>query len=121
MMEISFNLIIIVLIFIILDFISGIIRAVKEKNLDSTKMREGLFHKLGFILAIILGIAIEYAMLFMDLGFSIPIVEGICVFLVLTEIVSIIENLIGINPSLNTHAFLKIFGKEKEDTGEADA
>lgn len=112
-MTISMNIIIIVFIFIVLDFISGIIKAVKDKNLDSTKMREGLFHKLGFILAIILGIATEYAMVHMNLGFTVPIADGVCVFIVLTEIVSIIENIVGINPKLNDNAFLKIFGKDE--------
>lgn len=113
-MTISIQIIIIVFIFIVLDFISGIIKAVKEQNLDSTKMREGLFHKLGFILAIILAIAIEYAMLHMELGFTIPVADGVCIFIVLTEIVSILENICGINPKLNNNAFLKIFGREKE-------
>lgn len=113
-MKISIEIIIIVLIFIVLDFVSGIIKAIKEQNLDSTKMREGLFHKLGFILAIILAIAIEYAMLHMELGFTLPIADGVCIFIVLTEIVSILENICGINPQLNKNAFLKIFGREKE-------
>lgn len=120
-MVISYDLIIVVLIFIVLDFVSGIILAVKNKNMNSTKMREGLFHKLGFILTIILGIAIEYAMNYMELGFTIPIVTSICIFLVITEIVSILENLIGINPALNNHAFLKIFGRKNDGSGESHA
>lgn len=118
-MHISIDIIIIVLIFIVLDFITGIINGACHKNVDSSKMREGLYHKLGYIFAIILGIAIEYAMNFLDLGFTIPIVNAICIFIVMTEVVSILENIISINPKLNNNSFLKIFSKDKEDSNDA--
>ena len=40
---------IIALIFNAFDLISGIVAAVREKNLQSSKLRDGLFKKVGFI------------------------------------------------------------------------
>ena len=106
---------IIVLAFIALDIICGIVKGAKAKSLNSTVMREGLYHKIGFILAVVLAAGIEYAMKVFDLGFALPLFVPVCVFIVLTEIVSILENLKEINPELASDTFMRLFGKHSED------
>lgn len=86
--------------FIVFDFITGLISAFKNKEFNSSIMREGLFHKVALILCVILGIAVDYAQKFFDLGMNVPVASGICVFIILMEIGSSIENLGKINPDL---------------------
>lgn len=75
------------LIFMIGDIISGVIQAVINKNLDSQKMREGLLRKILLIVVIILSFIFQYA-------FNIPIISKVvCIYLIVMEIISIMENL----------------------------
>lgn len=102
--------------FIVLDFLSGIIKAFATHGFASTKMREGLFHKIGLLLCLILGYMIDFAQVYLDLGFTVPVAAAICVYITMMEISSIIENACKINPELMPDKLLKIFGGiQKED------
>lgn len=114
-MQIEWHILIVVLIFIVLDVVTGIIKAVMKKELNSTVMRNGLFHKSAFLLAIALAYACEYGMLFLDLGFTMPIVAAVCIYICLTETVSILENLGEINPELANNKFMELFASTKGD------
>ncbi len=114
-MQIDWHILIVVLIFIVLDVVTGIIKAVMKKELNSTVMRNGLFHKSAFLLAIAFAYACEYGMLFLDLGFTMPIVAAVCIYICLTETVSILENLSEINPELANNKFMELFASTKGD------
>lgn len=96
---------------IVFDFITGLISAIKGKNFSSSIMREGLFHKVGSLLFVVLGFGIDYSCKYLDLGVEVPITEGICVYIVLMEIGSIIENIGKINPNLVPSNVSKYFEK----------
>lgn len=102
-------LFVIPLVFNILDIITGFTAAVANKNVSSLAMREGLFHKLGFIFALILAALLQYASGLLNLGVEIPTLGAVAVFVVLTEAVSILENIALINPALANNGFFKIF------------
>lgn len=97
------------LLFIVFDFICGFLQAVANKNMASEKLRQGLFHKCGFVFAIVFGILCEWSMSFVDLGFDVPIALTICVYIILTEIMSILENLGKLSPELASSGFMSIF------------
>ena len=109
--NIDWHVFAIVIAFIVMDVVTGIAQATKNKSLDSSKMRDGLFHKIGFMFAVVLAYLCEYAMLWLDLGFSIPIVSGVCTFVCLTEIVSILENIAMLAPELSENTFLSYFNR----------
>ena len=94
---------------IVLDYITGIVKAVCNKNLSSSKMREGLWHKCGFVLAICLAWVIECGEQHVTLPFTVPVLVAVCTYIIVTEITSIIENLGQINPELQSSKFLEIF------------
>ena len=98
-------------IFIVIDFISGIIKGVREKNFNSSVMREGLFHKCGTLIILSVGYVIDYAQTYVDLGFTVPVSTTICVYIILMEITSIIENVGKINPKLLPNKIKEIFEK----------
>ena len=52
---------------------------------------------------------VQFAMAHMELGLDFPAVDAICVWIVVTEIVSIIENLCIINPAIMDSPVGKLF------------
>lgn len=106
--------VIIAAVFIVMDIVSGLIKGLYQKALSSEKLREGAFHKIGFILVIVLAWVCESAVLHLDLGFDAPLVVPVCTYIALTEIVSIMENIIVINPQLKESKIFDLFeGREK--------
>lgn len=91
---------IIVGVFIIFDIVTGLLSALKNSELNSTKLREGLYHKISEILAVVGGHLLEYGTKYINLGVNIPFFNTVCVYICITELVSIIENLGKINPLL---------------------
>lgn len=96
----QFDLVVIAVVAMVLDIITGFASAVKNKDLSSSKMREGLWHKAGFCGLLILAYLVQFAMVHMELGLNFPAVDAVCIWIVVTEIVSIVENLCVINPSI---------------------
>lgn len=103
------------LLFVCFDFLTGIIKAVKNKNISSSIMREGLLHKCAFVLVIILAIMCEAAMAHLDLGIMVPLIAPVCVYIVLTEIASILENISEIDPELKGSKLFTLFTSSKEE------
>lgn len=95
--------------FIVLDLITGTIKAFAEHDFASSVMREGLFHKVGSILCIVLGLYADYAQQYIDLGVTIPVSGAICAYISLMEIGSVVENVAKINPEIVPENIRKYF------------
>lgn len=91
----------IVLVFIVFDVLSGLIQAIANNELASTVMRRGLWHKAGIILTMFFAVAINLVSEFINLGFDIPAVQGVTVYIVLMEARSIWENIRLIAPEIS--------------------
>lgn len=100
-----------VLVFIILDMVTGLVKAFKEKNYTSSIMREGLFHKCGSALCVVFGVIVDYAQTLIDLGQTVPVAIPICGYIILMEIGSIIENICAINPEIMPDKLKAYFSK----------
>lgn len=109
--------IVIALIFHAIDLISGFTAAWKEKNIQSAKMRDGVFKKIGFIVC--------YAVAWLfdnyghEIGFKleINILPIIVAYAVGIEIMSIFENVHRINPDLLPDKLMEKFGIGGEKSG----
>lgn len=101
--------IIITLLLILFDLVTGIVKALKTQSVSSKIMREGLYHKSAFILIVVLAVICEGALQHVDMALNMPLVVPVCGFIVLTEIASSIENLAVINPELTSSSILKLF------------
>lgn len=97
------------LVFSLLDIATGVVGAIVQKNLSSTKMREGLLHKLGFILALAVAATLQVASVYIELGFEIPALSAVAIYIIVVECVSILENLTVIEPSLTNTRFFQLF------------
>lgn len=106
--------IVVALVFNVTDLVTGIISAVKEKNLQSSKLRDGIFKKVGFLICYFLAWMLDtYGK---EVGFNInmdllPVVLG---FVCLTEVVSIIENIAKIS-DIVPDKLLSLFHINKEE------
>jgi toxin secretion/phage lysis holin len=88
------------LAFMVIDVFTGVLKAVKNKELNSTKAREGIYKKASFILFIAFGYLADYAMNYVNMGFNLPAAATICTLIIITEAISVLENLGQINPDL---------------------
>lgn len=78
--------------------------------MNSTKLRDGLFKKVGFILCYILAIGINAAQEYIELPFTVNLLPIIVAYVVITEIISIIENICAINSDLVPDNLKKLIG-----------
>ena len=107
--------IILVFILIVLDIVSGIAAAFVTKTIDSSAMRRGLWHKASYLLGILLASTLEWAVSAggpsLGIGLDLPIIVPTCIYLGLTEISSIGENLSQIDPSLRSAPVFSVLGR----------
>lgn len=104
------------LAFMMIDVFTGVLKAVKNKELNSTKAREGIYKKASFILFIAFGYLADYAMSYVNMGFNFPAAVSICTLVIVTEAISVLENLGQINPDLVKliAPFLSALNKKEE-------
>lgn len=109
-------LVIIPACFVVLDVLSGLVKAGKEHDIESAKMRDGLWHKGAYVIAMALAVMIEVSMQRMDLGFTVPLVAPCAGYIVLTEVASILENIARVSPELAKSPLLDLFRTANKTT-----
>lgn len=100
-----------VLVFIITDYVTGVIGAIMHGNLSSTKMREGLGHKFAYLCVFFIAWFIDFEMGHIDIGFHSALTPIVTVGIVLIELSSVIENIGKINPEIKNAPFMSIFNQ----------
>ena len=109
--------IIIVLSFITLDFLTGIIKALKQKKLNSSEMRSGLFRKSAEVL--ILLFTYLFDIVIVKFSLDLPyIFNYIMIYLIIMESCSIYENICFINPLLKNKKLSSFLDKIKKESEE---
>lgn len=107
----DYQIIIVAAIMMVLDVVFGFAEAVRQKDIQSEKLRNGLWHKAGFVGLIVLAYVIEYTAQYADLGFDVPTVLAVCIYVIVTEIVSVFENLCVLNPELVNSPMGAVFSR----------
>lgn len=103
--------------FIVLDFFTGLLKAFATGAFSSKVMRRGLFHKLSLLCVLALGFLMDYAQNYVDLGVAVPVGAAACVYIVLMETGSILENLCRTNPELMPDKLCEVFGVAMKKKG----
>lgn len=105
------KIILVALVFNGLDIVTGIVGAIRDgEQIKSSKLRDGLFKKVGFIFCYTLGVLINYAENMLTLPFGVDLVPVICTYAIITEVVSIIENISKINPDILPEKLKELIG-----------
>lgn len=99
----------IALIFNGIDLVTGIISAIKNKEIKSAKLRDGLFKKVGFLFCYFVAWLVDTYGEFIGFQFGISILPIIILYVCTTELVSIIENICKINPDLLPDKLMELF------------
>ena len=105
----QFYSIIIALVFNALDLISGVITAVKNKDIQSAKLRDGLFKKVGFALCYFVAWLVDTQGTKIGFQFGISILPIIILYVCTTELVSILENICKINSDILPEKLIELF------------
>ena len=100
-------------LFILVDILTGVWNAIKQKKFESSAMREGLFHKSGSVLCVVFGVLVDYAQSLFDIGVQVPVSTMFCLYIMSMEITSIIENICKINPEIAPDVLKLYFKKLK--------
>lgn len=98
----------IALIFNGLDFLTGTLQAIKQKSVESSKMRNGMFKKVGFVCCYALGYLIDYGGSYVGINLGFSALSGIIGYVIATEVVSIIENIAKLNEQIIPKKLLEI-------------
>lgn len=106
--------------FVLLDLITGLVKAFKEKTYSSSVMREGLFHKSASIIVVVMARMADFAQTLIDIGVTVPLTNIICGYIMLMEIGSIIENVGKINPKFIPAKLRSYFVKLSDNGGGTD-
>ena len=110
----------IVFLLVLIDYVTGVINAIMQEELSSKRMREGLGHKFTYLAVICVALIIEYGSDYINLGIELPVFIPVCTGICLTEITSIIENCVKINPELSSSNILNIFNINKKNNERED-
>lgn len=103
-------------VFILMDILTGLVKALTKGDFNSQKMRVGLMHKAGELLAVALGFAIDWSLPIMGVQMNISWLSFVSIYIVLMEVASIIEN-IGIMCPPVGKALSKVFAELKNVNG----
>lgn len=99
-----------------LDVVVGFVAAVINKEVSSTKMREGLLHKVLMLLLIIACLAVELSASHIgQLPYDIPTCEVVCVYIVVMELMSMRENIADAYPGFSDMPLGKLFDFDCEE------
>lgn len=105
----QFYPIITAMVFNALDLISGIITALKNRDIKSSKLRDGMFKKVGFIMCYFVAWLVDTHGNLIGFSLGIKILPIMVLYACTTELVSILENICKINPDLLPDKLLDIF------------
>ena len=93
-------------ILIFTDVVTGYLKALKNKKLNSSVSRDGYIKKIGWIVALMLGVALDY---FIRVHIFLL---GTAIVCITTEAISVYENLSDVGVKL---PFAKYFEKVKDN------
>lgn len=105
-------------VLIAIDYLTGLMKAAMQHDISSEKMRLGLWHKSGLILVMLLAEVVERGQQYLDLGYAVPLIVPAAVYIAVTEISSILENLGEINPEIASSPLLRLFRSGKDPNDE---
>lgn len=99
-------------ILIIMDIVCGVVAAMRNRELCSSIMRDGMYNKFGELMFLTIGIIVNEILTippFDSMGIPPEIAYIVALYIAGMEVVSIIENICKINPELPLTKILMMF------------
>ena len=101
--------VIVALIFNALDLVTGLVSAIKSKDIQSSKLRDGLFKKVGFIFCYFVAWLVDTQGYVIGFQLGVTILPIIILYVCTTELVSILENISKINSDILPEKLMELF------------
>ena len=102
-------------VMMVADIVVGFISAAINEELSSTKMRNGLLHKVLMLVLIFVCLAIEVGISHsVTLPYDIPTCEVVCGYIVIMELMSVLENIANGYPELRDSALFRLFNLDNK-------
>lgn len=109
------------LVLSVMDVLTGFTGAAVRGQISSTKMREGLGHKMVLVLMIAMAVLLQgFTTHIGDTGWNVPLIMPVCGYISVMEVASIIENAKKAYPQIADSPLLKIFENSRDD-GESSS
>lgn len=103
------------------DVVVGFIQAAINNRLSSTKMRQGLLHKVLILILIFVCLAIEIGISHtVKLPYDIPTCGVVCGYVIIMELISILENIARGYPQFADSQLFKLFNLSDKDNKEQE-
>ena len=103
-------------VMMVADLVVGFIVAIINEKLSSNKMRKGLLHKVLMLVLIFVCLAIEIGISHtVALPYDVPTCEVVCGYIVVMELMSVLENIANGYPELKDSALFKLFNLSNKD------
>ena len=97
-------------VMMVADVVVGFIVAAINEKLSSTKMRNGLLHKVLMLILIFVCLTIEIGVSHTGaLPYDVPTCEVVCGYIIIMEFVSVLENIANGYPELKDSALFRLF------------
>lgn len=96
-----------VVVLVLLDILSGIVKAGLAGELNSTKMRTGLGHKAAYFMLLILFMLVQVLQIHFEFWPEFPTVSIISALICVCETISVLENICHINPEIAEWPLIK--------------
>lgn len=98
------------------DVVVGFIQAAINNRLSSAKMRQGLLHKVLILILIFVCLAIEVGIGHtVKLPYDIPTCGVVCGYVIVMELISILENIARGYPEFADSQLFKLFNLDSKD------
>ena len=107
-------MIIVTFVGIVLDVITGFIKALFEKNIDSSIIRLGGKHKASELLLILFSLYIQKGFKYVNIDLPFNAVNLVCGYIIIMECISILENIGKMNIKCVPAKLSKFFKKLSE-------
>lgn len=102
----------------LLDVLVGLTVAIKNRNLKSSKLRDGLFKKIGFLVCYFLAWGADNYGYMIGFSISAKVLPLVLFYVCTTEMISIIENISRLNPAILPETLMKFFNVHPHTDGE---
>lgn len=102
--------------FMLMDILTGLVGSVITHTFSSSKMREGLGHKVLLICIIAMTVMLDIGGDHIDgLGFTAVTVPVVCVYIIIMEVGSVLENVCSAYPELKGTPLFMLFKNKEND------
>lgn len=99
-------------IMIACDVLTGLLKGASQGELSSSTMRQGMFHKSAEIALLLISAVIgEIKCFWSDFPINFEgVYVAVCVYIIIMELISSLENISVINPEMNLERLKGLFG-----------